>query len=121
MDSYLAAVAAGPPAAAPEPVPSYVEASGWGAGQRRSADVVFSLLQLATGRLASRNAADVAQLLSPAGHTPEPLAALHAWLLLQVLRAVGALPPAPETTLQASRSWCTEGSNEQVEGFQGVE
>lgn len=33
------------------------------------------------------------ELLSPESHTPEPLNAIFTWLLLQVLKAIGAFRP----------------------------
>ena len=42
----------------------------------------------------------MAQLLAPEGLTPEPLAALLPWLLLQVLQAIGAAASTPATMVQ---------------------
>ena len=94
--------------AAPDPLPLYAEQLGWLPGQRRTADLAFTLLQLFTGRLSLGNQADVAQLLAPEGLTPEPLAALLPWLLLQVLQAIGAAASTPATLVQVRTPLETE-------------
>lgn len=85
---------------APEPKPLYAEKFGWKPGQRKAPDAAFTLLQLAAGQLSLRNPMDVAQLLVPESHTPDPLDALHGWMLLQTLRAVGAVELTPATLTQ---------------------
>ena len=88
MTRYLDAVRL---AKAPKPVPPYVESHGWQANQRRKSDLSFSLLQLFAGQLADDSAADMQDLLTPECHTPEPLNTLFTWLLLQALKAIGAV------------------------------
>lgn len=67
-------------------------------------DVVFSLLQLAAGHFEIDSLADLGQLLIPEARVPEPLNALEAWLLLQVLKAVDTLAQSPCLAHQVSIS-----------------
>ena len=89
---------------APRPTPLYAEKLGWLPGQRRTSDLAFTLLQLATGRLALDNPHDVAQLLSAESYAPEPLSALHGWLILQTLTAIGVAESTPALHQQVTRT-----------------
>lgn len=88
MDSYLSAIEA---EQAPMPIPPYAEETGWKIGQRRKFDLAFSLLQLFTGHLPEDSETELQELLSPENHLPQPMNAVFSWLLLQVLKAIGAL------------------------------
>ena len=83
--------------AAPDPLPLYAEKLGWLADQARVPDIQYTLLQLC---LRPESGADLAQLLSPEGYTPEPLDALLPWLLLGVLQAIGAVQPQAASQIQ---------------------
>lgn len=83
----------------PEAVPQYVQKFG-PITSKEAVDVAFSLIQLATGALQFHSLADLGQLLLPEARTPEPLNVLESWLLLQVLKAVEALPSTPASIQQ---------------------
>ena len=95
LDSYVQAINA---SKAPKPVPQYSERFGWQPQQHKKLDLAFSLLQLFTGELSGESAEDLQDLLTPEAHTPEPLNAIFSWLLLQVLKAIGAVKPSPAVT-----------------------
>lgn len=97
LSSYVQAINAGK---APKPIPQYSERFGWSDGQRKKQDLAFSLLQLFTGELSVDSAEDMQQLLTPEAHTPEPLNAIFSWLLLQVLKAIGAFSASPAVSKQ---------------------
>ena len=82
----------------PEPLPIYQQK---GSNSRKHAiDIAFSLLQLAVGQIRMDTFADLGQLLLPEARVPESLNSLESWLMLQILRAVGALSITPATTQQ---------------------
>ena len=118
LDSYIEATQSG---RAPKPAPPYIERFGWRAGQRRKIDLAFILLQLFTGKLSDDSAEDLQDLLTPEAHTPDPLDAIFSWLLLKVLKAIGAVRDSPGITQQVLPSHYLPGVSQNFQsGFENI-
>ena len=92
---YSTAAAAG---SAPVPLPLYAENQRCRDAGHHATDINFELLQLyARQRLgqAQLSPEALAQLLRPAGYSPEPLDHMLAWCLLTALTADGAVESNP--------------------------